>query len=274
MVKYRTTWARYVELWFDEPEPPERFDVLVRHRALQPGPAGATSEFHSLQIDLARDRDEVLRSFARNTRAQIRKSIDEDGLRIEFFDRPTSALFEEFRIFYDAFATSKGLTPLATNRLRAYFESDCFSLSRVSTPDRTLVWHANVSYGRYITMMHSASLFRSGDDDFRKLVGRANRRLHWEEFGHFQDRGYEVFDFGGWYVGSTDPQKISINRFKGEFGGTQVLEFTVKENRSLVAKANATLQVARLFGPRSNRKDDIGPLQRMRRPDAWSVIPS
>ncbi len=54
-------------------------------------------------------------------------------------------------------------------------------------------------------------------------------------------RGFRVYDFGGWYAGSTDVEKLMINRFKEEFGGQKVLEFTVTENRSLLAKSVAAI---------------------------------
>lgn len=243
MVEYKTRTKRYLELWFDEAEPGGRFDVVVRHRALQPSASGENEEFHSLHIDLTRESDDIFKDFARNTRAQIRKCTENDtGLSFEFVDRPTPALAAEFEAFYNEFALSKGLSPVPHTRLRAYFESDSVLLARALEGPRTLVWHVNVTAGPYATLMYSASQFRSGDEEFRKLVGRANRRLHWEELLHFKRAGLRTFDFGGWYAGSTDTARLSINRFKEEFGGTKVLEFSVTENRSLFAKTAAAVQ--------------------------------
>lgn len=71
------------------------------------------------------------------------------------------------------------------------------------------------------------------------MIGRANRRLHWEEFQHYKALGYRLYDFGGWYEGTEDKQKVLINQFKEEFGGTKVHAFASEENRTLLAKAIA-----------------------------------
>jgi len=253
MVEYRTRTKRYLELWFDEIEPDGRFDVVVRHRAPQPSPSGENEEFHSLHIDLTREPDDIFKGFARNTRAQIRKCTESDnGLRYEF-DRPTPELTTEFEAYYNEFARSKGLAPVPHTRLRAYFESDSVLLARALEGTRTLVWHVNATAQPYVTLMYSASQFRSGDEEFKKLVGRANRRLHWEELLHFKRAGFRTFDFGGWYAGSTDTARLAINRFKEEFGGAKVLEFSSIENRSLLAKTAAAVHRLRAGAARSLR---------------------
>lgn len=246
MVEYRTRTKRYLELWFDEPEPApagRRYDVVTRHRASRPAEKGISNEFHSLQIDLTRSDDEIFAGFTQNARSQIRGSLKRDELRFEFIERPGAALCDEFERAYNAFAQSKGLAPVPPDRLRAYFDSKHFVLSRVSDAQHTLVWHALVTSGRSVTLMYSVSQYRcSEDDEFRKLVGRANRRLHWEDLRHFRRCGYELFDFGGWYHGSTDKQRLAINLFKEQFGGAKVVLYDVVEHRSLFARAFALMQ--------------------------------
>jgi hypothetical protein len=41
----------------------------------------------------------------------------------------------------------------------------------------------------------------------------------------FRDSGVPMYDLGGWYEGVTDSKRLSINRFKEEFGGTIVTEY-------------------------------------------------
>jgi lipid II:glycine glycyltransferase (peptidoglycan interpeptide bridge formation enzyme) len=242
MVKYRTRWKRYLELWFDEPEPAEPCDVVVRYRAPSAGRAGHSEEFHSLQVDLTKAPDEIFSNFGRSTRTQIRRSIERDDIRFEFFEHPTVDQMDEFREFYEAFARSRGVDGFHPARAQAHRASGRFYLSRVVDSEGTLTWHAHVCGEDSVSLMFSASHFRSGDDDFRNLVGRANRRLHWEEFQRFRGEGRRVYDFGGWYAGGTDGQLLSINRFKEGFNGKKVLLFTVIENRSLLAKLAASLQ--------------------------------
>lgn len=241
MIEYRTRTKRYLELWFDEPEPSGRYDVVVRYRAPDPSPSGQNEEFYSLQIDLSQSLDDIFRGFAANTRADIRKSIEGDALRFELIDNPSHDQLREFIDFYDEFAREKGLGALHRTQIEAYRRSGSLSLNRVVSSERALTWHSNLRYRDQVGLVHSASHFRAGDDDLRRLIGRANRRLHWEELQHFRVKGFRVYDLGGWYAGSTDAQKLGINRFKKGFGGRKVLEYTVTENRSLFAKSLAAL---------------------------------
>jgi len=51
---------------------------------------------------------------------------------------------------------------------------------RLSRGER-LVWHAHLCAGRTVQLAYSASWFRTGDRDYRSLVARANRWLHWRD---------------------------------------------------------------------------------------------
>lgn len=242
MIEYKSRFNRNLELWFDEPEPSGRFDVVVRYRALNRGTKGATADFYNLHVDLSRSEDEIFAAFARNTRAQIKKSIEHDGLSFEFIREPTLAQLREFIGFYNNFAMSKGLSTIFEPRMLGYLNSGGFSLSRVLRDDEPIVWHSNVHFGPRVGLMHSASHFRMVDEEMRKLIGRANRRLHWEEMLFFKRENRQTYDFGGWYEGTVDRQRLMVNRFKEEFGGKKVLEFTVIENRSLRAKVLAIVR--------------------------------
>jgi len=57
----------------------------------------------------------------------------------------------------------------------------------------------------------------------RSLTGRANRLQHWRDMLRFKSSGVVSYDFGGWYEGREDQDRLRINSFKEEFGG-QVLK--------------------------------------------------
>lgn len=241
MIIYTTRWKRYLELWFDETEPPGDYDVVVRHRCPNADHPGRFEAFYTLCIDLTDSADAILHRFSRNTRAQIRKSAESDALIFEFIDQPTPHQLAEFSAFYDEFARAKGVEIPGPSLLEAHRASGQFRLSRVRLGDDDLVWHANVCAGRTIGMLYSASQLRHSDIETRRLIGRANRRLHWEELQRFRGEGLRCYEFGGWYEGSSDAEKLSINRFKEEFGGTKVRWYAGVENRSMTAKLIAAL---------------------------------
>ena len=85
-------------------------------------------------------------------------------------------------------------------------------------------------------LTHSASLYRGRDKDFRNLVGRANRLHHFKDMLFFKGNACNLYDFGGWYAGTEDQDRLMINRFKEEFGGQKVLQYNVVLNRTWRAK--------------------------------------
>ena len=78
-------------------------------------------------------------------------------------------------------------------------------------------------------LLYSASHFRSYDKNYRALIGRANRFLHWEDMVHLKKYGMSIYDMGG--IGAN-----SIAGFKKGFGGTEVTEYGRYEPRTLLGK--------------------------------------
>ena len=244
MIAYRSRFKRYVELWFDMPEPAHGFDVVVRNCAPVASASGKSTDFFNIHLDLTQSEDELFAAFARNTRAQIRKAQEGDELEFQFFDTPDTERLQEFARFFNAFAGSKGVAPLPFERLARYRDHGCLTLSCTTRAGVPLVWHGNLSYGDRVSLLYSASHFRDLDVEAKKMVGRANRSLHWAEIRHFRHIGKKTYDLGGWYEGTTDQQRLLINRFKEEFGGTKVHEYNTVENRTLKAKLLAAVQSA------------------------------
>jgi hypothetical protein len=90
-----------------------------------------------------------------------------------------------------------------------------------------LVWHAYHRGRERVRLLHSVSLYRTTEDSARRnLVGRANRYHHWQDICRFRADAIALYDFGGWYEGARDREKVRINAFKEEFGGIIVPTFS------------------------------------------------
>jgi hypothetical protein len=88
------------------------------------------------------------------------------------------------------------------------------------------VWHCYVKAGRWVRLVHSASLFRAAAEKAQQnLTSRANRYLHWLDMFRFGESGIDTYDFGGWYSGQEDQEKLRINQFKEGFGGTVASQY-------------------------------------------------
>ena len=149
-----------------------------------------------------------------------------------------------FYDFYDRFADSRQLLRVNRTRVDALARHGMFSLSRVSAGGRVLVWHAYLRGGARACLMHSASFFRQAGPGEAALVSRANRFHHWADMERFREEGLAIYDFGGWYAGREDIEKLRVNRFKESFGGEAVHEYSA--DRANTWKGAAALGARRL----------------------------
>lgn len=236
MITYRSRWLRYAELWFDESCHEDDFDVIYHHRSTAPIAGARNSEFYTLVLDLETDDRELMSRFHRNTRSQIRRAQDEDGLSHVVMRSPTAEDAERFSAHYAEFARSKGMPPLNPSELDDRRRAGMLMLSRIGNADGVLVWHAYLRVNRIAVLARSASLFRGSSEETQRLVGRANRLHHWLDMQYLRSDGCKHYDMGGWYAGKEDTSKLLINRFKEQFGGQKVLQYDAVLHRTLRAK--------------------------------------
>jgi hypothetical protein len=236
MITYRTRWLKYGERWFDEGKPDSKIDVVYHHMTKSPVVGSSNQEFYTLVVDLSQSEHGIQARFDRNTRAKIRRAVAQDGLRYEMMSEPSPAELAEFIDFYNEFARDKALQTLQCSYLERLRSAGILTISRVISDGRTLVWHSHIRAGQRAMAWHSASLFRRESSEVQHLIGRANRFHHLKDMLFHKEKGCHVYDFGGWYEGVEDQDRLQINRFKKEFGGTMVRHYNAVEYKTLRAK--------------------------------------
>lgn len=214
--------AVYGEFWFDE-TPPANADVdIFQYRFRnQPVAQARSTPLLTMVTDLAPEEEEILARFGKDCRYKIRRAESKDGLRMEFTAEPERRL-GEFAAFFDAFAKQKGHRPCDRAWLRAACNAGQLALSAAYRGEEALVWHAHVLCAGTAGLQYTASHFRGQDNEFRALVGRANRWLHWQDMRKFKSMGFERYDWGGLFPDESTPERAGINRFKRDFGGEEV----------------------------------------------------
>jgi len=221
MIRINSRGAVYGEVWYDE-EPPSDcgVDVVLHRQRATPIAAAQVVPFLSLVSDLSVNEDAIADRFGETCRYQVRRAETKDRLSMEFIVDPESRL-DEFRAFFDAFAGQKSLAPADPRWLIAACKARQLALASASRNGETLVWHAYVMSGTTARLQHSGSYFRNKENDYRALVGRANRWLHWRTLLRFKEMGMERYDWGGLFEDESVPERAGINNFKRSFGGQQ-----------------------------------------------------
>jgi hypothetical protein len=260
MIKYSRRWLCRGEVWFDEAPASGGVDVLYFRQRTTPVPGAQCSVFHTLLIDLSVDSEEIWRRFSKTAQYKIRRAGERDSVAYESWNGSEAiGTLTRFCASYDRFAMKKGLDCADREYLRVLANVGALDISRVTDKDgKELVWHVHYRDRARAVLLHSFSSFREYEDSgLRNLIGRANRLHHWRDMLRYKEEGIRTYDFGGWYEGSSDREKLQINSFKEEFGGTVVknhncVELLTAKARFLIA-AGGWLRRARGLVARGSR---------------------
>ncbi len=247
MIYFRSRGALFGECWFDDESPAADsnvdVDVLAFRQLSSPLAASHCTPLLTLVSELTPDADKLLADFDRNCRRNITQADRRDGLWMEFTARPGPHL-RDFCDFYDEFAKQKRLRPADSVWLQGACDANRLALATVWRGNEPLVRHGYVVGGKTILLHCSASLFRKQDPEYRSLIARANRWLHWRSMLYFSEHGATQYDWGGLFEDETTPDRVGINRFKKEFGGRPVRRFDCLVARS--ARGHLRLGIKRL----------------------------
>jgi hypothetical protein len=222
MIQLRGRGAVYGEVWYDEELPRDPgVDIVLYRQRESPIADARTTPFLSMVTDLSVTEDTITSQFGKDCRYKIRRAETKDGLSMEFITEPENRL-AEFRAFFDAFAKQKSHWPCDYPWLLAACKAGQLVLTSASQNGEALVWHAYLISGKAAWLQYTGSCFRNKDNDYRALVGRANRWLHWKEMLRFKETGIRRYDWGGLFEDESVPENVGINKFKKDFGGQQV----------------------------------------------------
>src|SRR5256885_2057518 len=222
MIRIKGHTAVYGEVWYEEELPRDSgVDIVLSRQREAPISDALTSPFLTMVTDLSPTEDAITEKFGKECRYEIRRAETKDGLRMEFITDPESRL-DEFRAFYDAFARQKSLRPSDPKWLLGACKARQLALTSASQNGEALVWHAHVMFGSTAGLLYSGSCFRNKEGNYRALVGRANRWLHWKDLLRLKEMGIKRYDWGGMFEDESVPERAGINNFKRDFGGQQV----------------------------------------------------
>src|SRR5437764_11432568 len=172
--------------------PPTRLWISSYTDTGGPRSNARTAPLHSLCTDPSVPPDAIAAAFHASCRHEIRRAEAKDRLHHELIDDAADR-FEEFSAFYDTFARQKALRPADRHWLERAAAERQLVLSCASCDGARLVWHAHLRSGRTVRLTYSASWFRGMDSDYRSLVGRANRWLHWRDMLCFRQAGVQYY---------------------------------------------------------------------------------
>lgn len=184
-------------------------------------------QFNSLLSDLRLSEDELFSQFAKVNRYDIRRSFKDDFI-LHFYDQneliSNNSFYNSYETVYEKMYYDKGLEAKAPIKsMKLYAQNKAMIVSSVVWKGKPIVYHTYIVDGVHARLWMSCSSFRDSDDkQFRALLGRANKRLHFEDMKQLKRLGYKSYDWGG----ISNPENPNgIDKFKMSFGGKAITYF-------------------------------------------------
>ena len=174
---------------------------------------------HSCCMDISVPLEVVLSAMKSNTRNEIRRAervgcIAEKVMRLE-----------DFIPFYNAFAEGKGLDDrVSMQRLEKY---NNLLITKAVKAGKILAMHANVigDDGDAMLLFSCSKRLDKGEDG--KLIGWANRFLHFKDIEMLRQAGVKYYDWCGVCIDKND-SRYSIGQFKLSLGGVLIESWCIK----------------------------------------------
>lgn len=178
----------------------------------------------------------MLAAVNKAVRYQFRRS-EKDQIEIRFYTKKeigqSPELMETFADIYERMYQSKGSdTKLNVSAIQKYLEADGILFSAVWHEGEMIVFHSYICDAADARLLHSASCFREESAD-QSMIGRANKRLHWEDILYFKKKGLLRYDWGG--ISDFDNPN-GIDEFKLKFGGDKITYYNVFAGNTLLGK--------------------------------------
>ncbi|MDR2020578.1 MAG: hypothetical protein LBQ14_07430 [Treponema sp.] len=251
MIYYRNKkFIKIAEVWYNCQERPEQKHDILKYKftGQKHKDAVFVEERYTILIDLKAPEEVLFANIGKNTRYKINRATERDGVLCGTFleaNEKNEEKIAQYIDYFNEFSSTKDRSSITFSDIEQFYNGGTFCIRYAFNADKSTIYavHAYVISDGRSRLHQSASHFRkSADSEFRNLTGRANRLLHWDDILYSKDMGLDYYDFGGWYGGQTDAEKLAINQFKESFGGVKQCEYTCLVPITFPGKAAAFLQ--------------------------------
>jgi hypothetical protein len=234
---YRSRFLTRGEVWFENEPDASPVDWILYRQRSTPVPKSRWSFFYTRLIDLCKSEEQLLAEMEERTVSKIRQAKEQDKIKItcESLDGPNATAMDEFEAMWNRFAATKGTGRFPRDWVNRMIERRSLYLAAAIDPEgELLAYQATYLDKERAQELMVVSPFRENPDiATRRKINRANCLLHWDTMLRMKEKGFRLFDFGGWYPGQTNIELLGMNAFKKSFGGQVVREYQCERIQSL-----------------------------------------
>jgi len=225
---YKHKFITIEDVWFDEKVNLNGVDRVIYHQVKEK--RKNSTPFHTMIIDLTQTEEEIFQNFTKSTRKTINSALKKGLIYKRYMGVFDENILNQYIEAEEKFADEKGLSRFPNTTYKYHFQNKKLMISTLSTEDgNILTWHIRYINDERARALRAVSFLSIGDEERKKLTSLANRLHHWEDMKFFKSEGYKIYDFGGWYAGSEDKKKLTINQFKQGFNGSIEMRHNAEE---------------------------------------------
>lgn len=247
---YKKKFLKVNQIWYPDKvtisellKQKRKADILFVHGAPIEETKGSFrgwQEYHTCMNDLTISEEDMLAAVNKAVRYQFRRS-EKDHIEVRFYTKEdiekSPELLDTFADIYERMYRSKGSdTKLNVTAIHKYLEADGILFSAVWHEGEMIVFHSYICDDKDARLLHSASCFREESAD-QSMIGRANKRLHWEDILYFKKKGLLRYDWGG--ISDFDNPN-GIDEFKLKFGGNKLTYYNIFVGNTILGKLAVT----------------------------------
>ena len=153
--------------------------------------------FFTSIVDLRLDEDSIIKAITKEFSYQIRRARDKDFVTVSVLNAPSDQDIEKFALFYDSFSNMKNVGNSNKQKLKELAKNSALILSASSAAQNEGVWlsaNAYICNGQRARLLYSARNVSPLLKDYSRLVGRANKYMHYHMMMHFKANGIHEYD--------------------------------------------------------------------------------
>jgi hypothetical protein len=221
-VNYYKFFINIRNVWFPDKEISQlsNSDITIVHALNHNVMSSYSFSQKTLLTDLTMGKDQLFSLMNNNYRNEVRKS-DNYNFKIDFYKSSdvlsNLRLIKIFYTEYDKFRKKINLNVKFNKKLiKEYSLNNNVVLTTIKYENHLLCQHLYIRDENKVRLLYSVSSFRSLYLD-SKIIGYANKKLHWIDLLYFSEAGIKTYDWGG--ISSSD-EPNNIDKFKIRFGGT------------------------------------------------------
>lgn len=187
---------------------------------------GYGKKYVTTVVDLSMDESDMLGSFRKSTRQDIKRIINDENLKIETIENPDEHQLKVFILRYNQFTRKKG-----------FYAADHHRIFKLNREGRIVL--LNARYDNELTLQqimiiddHKAVAFygytiRLQERDTAKLkrISAISKMVDYYCMLYWKKKNKRFYDLGGLFLDPKDPEGENINQYKDGFRGNPIWEY-------------------------------------------------